>query len=213
MYTFGSGTIHNRNMTLEGRSPPYGLMMDAVSGNPLVKMLEPIIEPGPKQGHLFFGCCCDMRSATIVINTIVLTLNLLFMISFYFLLDFLFSDVMTNAIEDDELKHEMEAIDLPATFTVLLIILLGPGCLCSLAAIVGAMRYKAWLVIVNIIYLTAIFILPVIISIQEDSADFAIKILLVYCFFMYPHVMLVYELKGSKTMSRQTYHREEQSCC
>lgn len=200
-------------MAIVGNRPTYGVMPDVESGNPLVKMLEPMIEYGPKQGHSFCGCCCDMRRATIVINIIVLILNLLFVSSVYFTLDFAFSDDMKDLIEDDEVKGQIEAFNFPATCTVLLILLLTPGCLCSLAAISGAVRYKACPIIVNIVYLTALFFWPFAITVDEDATGAAIKILLIYGFFMYPHVMLVYEIIGSKTMSQQTYFREERSLC
>ena len=199
-------------MTNKDYTSTYGAMPDVEAGDPPVKLSESFLVSGPKQGHSFCGCCCDMRRATIIINIYNLVSTIFSMVYLYFMIDFAMSNA--ESIQDDTVKQQMEAMDFSSIYTPLLIALTVLGSLGNIAAIVGAMKYNAWLVSVNIVILIVSIIPGIVTSVQAGtSAAIIIVLLLVRCFFIYPHVMLVYELKGSKTMSQQTYPREEQSCC
>ena len=187
-------------------------MPDAEAGDPPVKLSESLIMSGPKQGHSFCGCCCDVRRATIIINIYTIVSSIYSVAYFYFMHGI--SQLNTDSIQDDTVKQQIEAMDFASIYTPLVISVLVLRSLGCIAAIVGAMKYNAWLVISNIVILIVIAIPGIVTSVQAGtSAVFIILIQIVNCFFIYPQVMLVYEIKGSKTMSQQSYPREEQSCC
>ena len=199
-------------MANKDNSSSYGAMPDAEAGDPPVKLSESLIMSGPKQGHSFCGCCCDVRRATIIINICTIVSIIYSVASFYVMQSVL--QLNTDSIQDDEVKQQMEAMDPSSIYTPLVISVLVLRSLGSIAAIVGAMKYIVWPVIVNFVILIVIAIPGIVTSVQAGTpAAFIILIQIVNCFFIYPQVMLVYEIKGSKTMSQQSYPREEQSCC
>jgi hypothetical protein len=120
----------------------------------------------------------------------------------------------TDNIQDDTVKQQMGAMDFSSIYTPLTIAITALSSLGNIIAIIGAMKYNAWLVSVNIAILILCLIPGIVTSVHAGtSAAIIIVLLFVRCFLIYPHVMLVYEIQGSKTMSQQTYPREEQSCC
>ena len=204
--------LHTITMTNNDTRSTYGAMPDVEGGNPPVMLSESLLMSGPKQGHSFCGCCCDVRRATIIVNIVLLVFDLLTVADIFYLISF--SQYNTDSIQDDTLRHELEVMDFPSYLIPLLIAELVIRSLSSIAAIVGAMKYNAWLVSINIVYLTISLILGLVGSVQSGTlVFFIIWTVPLQCFYIYPHVMLVHEIKGSKTMSKQTYPREEQSCC
>ena len=143
---------------------------------------------GPKQGHVFCGCCCDVRRATIAINIVSL-------VYFFVIAQNTFA---SSGFDDDS------ALKTSVGFTVF-------NMIHNVAAIVDAARFKIAKVVSNAVWL----ILGVIVRIvTNQNILFAVIDLVATCFFLYPHVVLIHEIKFTNTMSQETYRgREEQSCC
>jgi hypothetical protein len=169
---------------------------------------------GPKQGHVFCGCCCDVRRATIAINIV----NLVFAVISIILLSA--AVTATRNFNDDSVQNALEEADLDSAFTASIVITVFT-IIFNIAAIVGAARFNIWLVLSNAVWLIVGFIITIAVNIKASNSvsgynynfvNVAIN-LVVTCFFLYPHVVLIYEIKFTKTMSHQTYKREEQSCC
>ena len=182
-------------MTIAENSRTDHLMSDVEADNPPLKMLEPLIVSGPKQGHSVCGCCCDTRRATIIVNILLLAWTIGEEPFTYFLY----------------LTAQLDAFQ-PFSHTLATIALMVLSCLFNMAAILGALTFNAWLVIANTIYLAVSSVLAIVTKYQENGY-YSIDDMIFTLFFIYPHIMLVYELKVSKTMSKQTYPRENHSCC
>ena len=185
-------------MTENGRTEH--LVPDADTENPPMNMLEPFVVPGRKQGHVVCGCCCDVRRATIIVNILLLFQTIGEEPFSYFL-------TMTGQLDDFELFSHTPAV---IAWKVL-------QCLFYAAAILGALQFNAWLVMANIIFFVVSTVLTLVTNYQNSDNYFAVRdmiyALFIMSWFIYPSVMLVYELKVSKTMSKQTYPREKHSCC
>ena len=206
--------------------PSYDLMAEAEAGNALVKMVYPSIL-GPKQGHSFCGVCCDMRRATIIVNMIVIICGIIDIISTYGMYAFLSSDGFLNSIDDDTRRKYYENLTVTLTEYFYILSTSVFSIVFSCSAIIGAITFNAWLVLANAIWLTTCIVkmVPWLLS----CISTIVKVgrlhggVTVYAFFigmpiwkflcLYAHVMFMYELLRSKTMSKQTYLREEQSCC
>jgi len=155
---------------------------------------------GPKQGHSFFGCCCDVRRATIAINIVAIIFSIIGIIIFIRAIA-----IISASVDDDTYEQSLESVLTAIIVSTILSILF------SIAALVGAINFNAWLVLSNAIWLVLGFI--VYVSVNVNGILNAIFYFFITSFFIYPHVMLFYELKVSKTMSKPIYPREEQSCC
>jgi len=163
---------------------------------------------GPKRGHSFCGCCCDVRRATIAINFVLITFTIITII----LVIAAISSAQSN--DDDIYKGLDSAFTTAIVITILSIFF-------SIAAVIGAINFNPWLVLSNAIWLVVGFISSTTVNVKasNDDPDYNYGIgtvilnLIVTSFFIYPHAMLFYELKISKTMTKPTYPREEQSCC
>ena len=199
-------------MTNKDNIAIYSTIKDVEAGDPPVTVSGSILLSGPKEGHSFCGCCCDMRRATIIINIYLLVSSIFSVFYLYFFLNNLPS--ITANIQDDTVKQQMETIDFSSIYTPLVIAMMVVSSLGSIVAIVGALKYNTWLVGVNVVIFVVGTITGIVTSYQTGtSPGVIILIQLVRCFFIYPQVMFVYEIEGTKTMSQQTYPREEQSCC
>jgi len=155
---------------------------------------------GPKQGHSFFGCCCDVRRATIAINIVAIIFSIIVIISFIRAIV-----AISTSLDDDINEQSLESALTAVIVNTILSILF------SIAALIGAIKFNAWLVLSNAIWLVLSFIVSTSVNVYGILA--AIFYFFIVSFFIYPHVMLFYELKVSKTMSKPIYPREEQSCC
>lgn len=132
-------------------------------------------------------------------------------------LNFLFQAIMIIGVmryADDE-----EA-ELPLLALRGVIIMSSFGWFVSLYAIYGAYMYRVIPVAVQALY-TAIYWIATNVMQQRASANHVeyshewlnwVITLIMSLFFIYPHVMLVTELR-SGIMTANTYPREKQSCC
>ena len=213
-------------MSTKAPHPSYDLMAGAEAGNALVKMVDPAIS-GPKQGHSFCGVCCDMRRATIILSMTIIIYEIINIVSSSRMHAFLSSDNFLNSIDDDTRRVYYESLSVslseyyfefsPSVFSIVF----------SCSAVIGAITFNAWLVLANVIWLTTNIVkmgpwlLQCITTIVEEGrlyggmTEFTFFIILPIWRFLclYSHVMFVYEVLRSKTMSKRTYLREEQSCC
>jgi hypothetical protein len=154
---------------------------------------------GGRQGHLFFGCCCDMRRAVIIvdiINTVFASLNLLAILTFT-----LFGSNLTDSFDDDVTKNDMA---IATSYPVVAIVMAVFALVCPVLGIVGAARYSGWMVIVPAVW----YCVDMVISILSSSpAGAALAVM-----FIYPHIFLFKQLnKGIMTMDN--YPNEIHSCC
>ncbi len=197
-------------------SPTYDAIQSNNNDSTVTKPTNMIVAPapiidvsGPKKGHMFCGCCCDVRRATIAVNGVTLAFLVIYILSV--------SAAISNAessgsyyYTDDQLQSALNAVIIVSVI----------GMVFCIIAIVGAAKFNPWLVLPNIIWLVIGFIANVAVSINACNTNSSyspvgtiIVNLLFTGFFIYPQVVLFYELKISKTMSRPTYRREEHSCC
>lgn len=174
--------------------------------------VNPIDLSGPKQGHMFCGACCDVRRATIAINIVSIVFDVINVISFSVAV----GNVNYVGTNDTYYKDKLNAA---LTGTIIASII---GVCFSIAAISGAIKFNIWLIGSNIVWLVIGFITTIAVSVSASAGSSgysygALNILFGLAFlgfFLYPHIMLVYEIKVSKTMSQETYTpREEKSCC
>jgi hypothetical protein len=155
--------------------------------------------PQHRGGHSYCGCCCDMRRAVTIINTMNAILTLIFIV-FY-------------GIDSCDKSNDPEFFDLHCLFYDDGYIQLGYwkwlGLLVTcwigvLLGLRGAQTYTIWMVwIASIVYCCV-----VIMSIMERM--FAVAILA--AFYVYPHFVLIHELQRG-TMSAERYVVEQHSCC
>lgn len=163
--------------------------------------------PAGKQGHSFCGFCCDMRRAVMIIN-VVSILNFLFQAA-------MIIGAMRYADDDEAeklsvLEHAFRGVIIMSSF----------GVFVSLYAIYGAYMFRVIPVGVQILY-TAIYWLATNTMQQRSSAQYAeynhlwfnwVITFIMSLFFIYPHVMLLTELRAG-IMTANTYPREKQCCC
>ena len=153
---------------------------------------------GPKQGRLFCYCCCDMRRATIIINIILIVITIIRM--------------AVIAGKENSDYNEDSNYSPPLTVSTIVVGLFSIGF--SIAALIGAIKFNAWLVLSNAIWLVIELVVSTSFYVRANISGVLVFMSFLFgCFFIYPHLMLIYELKASKTMSRSTYAREKKTCC
>jgi len=169
-----------------------------------------------KQGAKCCGCCCDYRRAVIVINIIFIIIGVMNILG-----TITNSQIIRNGqdFNDDAVEDKLKDMN------VLNSIFIGLGLAASIASLVGAVSYNIYLVAVNVVWMMIQYIASIIITEKslnsmEDvtGKDYATPIpyyvvqLIITILFIYPHVGFINEVK-SGIMSRETYPREEYSCC
>jgi hypothetical protein len=173
-----------------------------------------------KQGQKCLGCCCDMRRAVIIISIMYLSFST---ISLVFLLGFESLRMATkDAFDDDVLLETIEHGYFVQSIFV------GIGVVASMCSLVGAIQYNIYLVAINIVWLITEYIATVVIemlayleieesyagtqNIRMPWASWVISAIIISAFFIYPMVRFIREINLG-VMSRETYPREEFSCC
>jgi hypothetical protein len=172
-----------------------------------------------KQGQTCLGCCCDMRRAVIIISIMSLSLSA---ISLVFLLGFESLRMATqDAFDDDVLLETIEHSYLVQSIFV------GIGLVPSMCSLVGGIQYNVYLVGINIVWLITEYIATIVnemlafLEIEESYAGTQnIKMpwvswvisAIISALFIYPLVRFIREINLG-IMSRETYPREEFSCC
>ena len=168
------------------------------------------IHRGERRGHSCCGCCCDMRRAVIIVNIINIILAFIGLIGFSVLVaDTNNSEVVSDGensttfvgIDDDYTLGEYEIVKGFAPLVIILVLLSIVG---FALGIVGAMRYKVWMILVAIVVYCISAFMELL---SLNLVGFAVTAL-----YAYPHFVLVSEIRRG-IMTKETYHMEQQSCC
>ena len=150
-----------------------------------------------KQGQLFFGCCCDMRRAVVIVNV----MNICFALSGIAMYYLLSRDGFSENFDDDLTKYDLEAISNYKGRAILFGIV---SVLCSLIGIYGAVQYNSWTVILAAVYYC--------ISVLTKIVPFDLSGMLMAGLFAYPHFVFIKELNNG-IMTAENYPNEINSCC
>jgi hypothetical protein len=176
---------------------------------------------GPRQGQKCCYCCCDYRRAVIIINIVIGVLEAIVLIA---LATGAFSISYYSGGGSTSLNDKYDTIEM---------IFSGISIVLSSLAIVGAYYYKIILVGLNVLWLVVAYVLGIVLAVQYcgEFCDYydsdyyyysycycslhggtVIGMGAVMCLYAYPHIGFIVQVhKG--IMSRETYPREEYSCC
>ena len=163
-----------------------------------------------KQGHIYCGVCCDMRRAVMIVN-ILSIFNVIFqMVSIAG-----FTSLIKNRNPEDfativGLERAMTGVFIMSITSIFF----------SLGAFYGAFKYKVLPVMMQtaftIIYFFVVNLMFLRVSRNHSEFQFGpvnwVIAVMVSLLFIYPHAMLITELR-SGLMSAETYAREKHSCC
>ena len=153
--------------------------------------------PGQKEGHLYMGCCCDTRRATIIVNIVNLVLAVITALIYG-----LASGIAVNELDDDAIKNDIAnksgaIAGIIALFFVIALTFSGLG-------IYGAMKYNKCMVISAAVW----YGLSALVSLSGGDVLGCV----ISGLFCYPHVMFVQEMQKG-IMTEQNYPNEMHSCC
>lgn len=167
--------------------------------------------PETKQGHVCCFFCCDMRRAVVIVN-ILNIFNVLF-----WLLIMMGFDSIIKQTEEEQYQEFLQIEKSLAGLLVFSVI----GWILSFGAIYGAFKYKIVPVALQALF-TAIYFLGSNILLHKAAQSHAqlshswynwLFSLVINLLFVYPHLMLLTELR-SGIMTPETYSsREKASCC
>jgi hypothetical protein len=182
-----------------------------------------------KEGGNCCGFCCDYRRAVIIMNTISIILAVLGFATP--------SNRTDNQIEDDDLSEKVE--DIRDNYATPLLIVGIVGLVTTCLSLYGAVSFNWQLVAVNVLYAVINLIVVIVYSTQstseildlieeeklidDDTIDTEklvrygavvsyILVGLITFLWVYPSIFFVVECKRG-TMTKETYPREEFSCC
>jgi len=171
-----------------------------------------------KVGAKCCGCCCDYRRAVIVVTIIGIVVGVMNLITILTV-----SAVgAAGAIEDDKVEEVYkDSAPFLAAFTAVAL-------LASICGLVGALKFNTCLVAVDLVWMAVNFIVGAVVSmsnandvdaLQDDQVDYKpnpigdiIFSAVITSLWMYPLVGFIMEVRKG-IMSRETYPREEHSCC
>jgi hypothetical protein len=145
-----------------------------------------------RENHLFCGCCCDVRRATLVVNAITITMNVLFMILLFFGVNFVAknADQFTEDMDDDQAKQDFEKLAENGSLQLIEVfvdIFLFVSIFLHACGIYGALKFKTWGVTVAAVSYAIAFLINLI-SLSPIN-------IFISGLFFYPHVILLKEMK------------------
>jgi len=151
-----------------------------------------------RDNHLFCGCCCDVRRATIVLNLIVILLEIWMVI-----LAFAWSEVY-------EKEHYSQLLKTPSDDNMTtLVVLVVPVLLLHICGVYGALKFKVWAVKLSAMTLVIIpFVLNAFTTIDIICTT---AVNFVCVFVMYPHLILIKEMEAG-IMTDYNYEKVR-ACC
>lgn len=157
----------------------------------------------PKQGHKCCGFCCDVRRAVIIVNIVSIVLQVFIM----FALPASASYIKNNPDEfdtDDKQKEQLDNINwgsvLGIGFMFIVVYLVG---------IIGAIRYNVCM----IGFAGLSYFINMILAFVFGSIPSSFIQALVPALFLYPHIVLIQEIRTG-LMTPESYRvSEEYSCC
>jgi hypothetical protein len=141
-----------------------------------------------KQGHSFLGCLCDMRRAVIMLDILGILLGIIGLIA----------AIIVYKYGDTIEMFSEYAFGAVAGIQVGII-------LAHLSGMIGAICFCICPILITILMEIAFVVLSVL---GKDWITLAFN-----AFWLYPHVVLCYEL-AKKIMTKENYYQQErQSCC
>lgn len=167
---------------------------------------------GAKVGARFLGCC-DMRRAVIILNVLSLIGYALTLYVYEYQKDVLDRLYAVTYVDDDLQSALDDLID-----TASILIWVGVGM--SFIGIAGAYYYIPVAVVLRGLYIVVAWIVEYVLT-RQFAEEFNLRIgiigtlinaIITIIFGLYPHFTLAYEM-FKKTMTKETYPREEMSCC
>jgi hypothetical protein len=174
-----------------------------------------------KMGNKCCGSCCDYRRAVIIMNAIFIGIGVFFIIGSDGA-----DDWIRDTYEDDEFVDEITLI--VKEYYTKRTIFLGVALITAVIAQAGAVHFNVWMVGLHTVWVVALYISFMILAMQLNSEleapyELADQELaspvpgflfngLLTALFMYPHLGFITEVRAG-IMTRETYAREEFSCC
>jgi hypothetical protein len=169
----------------------------------------------PKVGHRCCGCCCDSRRAVIIVEIIFgMVFN-----GIAILLAFSAANVANNtvaALDDDSYDSLVADVNRAAAVSSSIY---GVGMVVSLIVIYGAVSYRSSLVALGIVWTVVQTVIGIVFQ-AKAYTDYgysypiydAVMRIGVSGLLIYPLAIFIHEVKRG-VMSKETYPREEHSCC
>jgi hypothetical protein len=178
----------------------------------------------PRQGQKCCGCCCDYRRAVIIVNIVIMILEAIVLI---LVATGMLGYYIYGGDEGSDLLGKYETIEM--VFSAISIVM-------SAVAIGGAYLYSSIMVGLNVVWLVVGYGLGIWLGLNycndycdawEDYYDdyygyayctcsvngvAAIMAAVAMVIWIYPHVGFIVQVRKG-IMSRDTYAREEFSCC
>jgi hypothetical protein len=172
-----------------------------------------------KMGSKCCGACCDYRRAVIIMTGIYIGFGVFYIIG-------LSGDDVNGIYGDDEFVDEVSEIR--GEYSTKASIFLSVALITNVIAMVGAVHFNIWMVGLHTVWMVLVYISLVILTVKRDSdleepyesADlelassvpgFVINGLFT-ALFMYPLLGFITEVRAG-ILTRETYAREEFSCC
>ena len=159
--------------------------------------VPPAGTPGVKQGHLYMGCCCDTRRATIIVNIVNLVLALLSALLYGLASGFAINELDDDAIKQDLANKGGAIAGIIALFFVIALTF-------STLGIYGALKYNKCMVIAAAVW----YGLSSLVSLSGGDILGCVLAGL----FCYPHIVFVQEMQKG-IMTEENYPNEIHSCC
>lgn len=167
--------------------------------------LSPRYHRETKRGHKCCGYCCDARRAVIIVNIF----SIIILVLIVSVIHASVNQIKDNPDEydnDDKQKDQLENNNWAVLYGIrfaFLVIFMG--------GIVGAIRYNIYMIGLTGLLYILIFIVEIFLVLAASLA--AMLMALVAAFFLYPHVVLVQEIRTG-IMTPDSYRvREKYSCC
>ena len=163
-----------------------------------------------KRGGICCVCCCDYRIAVLTVDSMIVFLCAMSIISQALPEDPSISS-SDKALEDDEMWELIPADDSELLANS---ILAGVGVFAMIVPIYGALKYHTWMIAFGILWLLATFVAYTVINATKEADRSAVDFLLVLiatCFAIYPHVGMIAEVEQG-ILTEATYFREQHSC-
>jgi hypothetical protein len=174
-----------------------------------------------KEGAICCGCCCDYRRAVIIGNSFFIGFAL-----FTMLVQSAAPALIEETFTDDEFVGDVSAV--LDEYFVVRIMFLGVAILTSIVAIGGAVHYKFWLVGLHAVWLVVDYVAYVSLALAmledleplyaEQNSEPAsplpnfVFVGMLTILFIYAHIGFISEVRAG-ILTRETYPREEYSCC
>lgn len=191
---------------LTGDSLVVAQSIEKVSDTTAIPSASPDFNDVPtkgRRGHLFCGCLCDMRRAVIGVNIasiVIAIVEICFLIAFLALYEEIMANADTTGTTEWFSVNESISKGILGTslgFCVVSLVFYSIG-------IHGAKTFNSCMVITALIYhcISAVFNL-----IALNILGMLLSIL-----FVYPHVLLMMEIRNG-SMNEQNYINEKKGCC